>query len=185
MPKFEQTENQAPNPASDILVGTGHRIVDIATDESQTLARGAVVGVLSATGRLVALDRTQYETTASGDASAQAFDLGHDSVDADAVVAMVDGSRVFGFSINRGTGTDGVDRIQFDTAPASGTDNIQVYYHRTSSRPAGVMYEAVDNATGEMPTQPVVTSGSVLMDKLTGVPAGYSRGMALGDLFLE
>lgn len=185
MPTFNQTTKQAPTPASDILAGTGHRIVDIETAESQTLALGEVVGVLSATGQAVALDRTQYNTTASGDGSTQAFDLGHDSVDADSVIAMVDGSRVFDFSINRGTGTDGVDRIQFGTAPASGTDNIQVYYMRSSARPAGVMFKAVDNAAGETPTHPVVTDGSVLMDQLTGVPAGYSKGMSLGGLFLE
>lgn len=185
MPKFTQEQQQAPRPASDMLVGHGHRIVDLPMAESQALDRGQVVGVLSASEQVVALDTTRYETVASGDAATTTFTLGHDSVDAESVVAMVGGAPVYDFTISRGTGTAGEDEIVFGTAPASGTDNIVAHYQRTSARPAGVLYEAMTTEAGETPTAPVVIEGGVLLDHLMGVPDGYGRGMRLGGVVLH
>lgn len=186
MPQYEQTTTQAPTPMSDILAGAGHdTIVDRPAQENLDISAGQVMGHLFQSGYWEPVDTTVYETTASGDGSTQAFDLGHDSVDAYSVQVLVDGAAVYDFQINRGTGTNGVDRIQFDSAPASGTDNIAVNYQRTTAYPAGVLMEDLATGAGEHPTVPVLMEGGAVYDKLIGVPDGYTRGDRMGGIRLE
>ena len=185
MPQHPQSTQTAPTYASEILHGGGHVIRDRTMDESQDLPAGQVMGMLYQTGRHVPVDMTEYAVPLSGDGSQTTFDLDHDSVDPGSIRVLEGGSAVYDFDISRGTGTNGEDQIVFGTAPASGTDNVTVRYYRTSATPAGVLLRDVVTEAGEFVGLPLVIEGAVVMDKLTGVPAGYTYGMRMGALTLE
>lgn len=185
MPQYDQQTYTAPGRYSDILAGAGHHaIVDRAMQENLDITAGQVLGQLFASGRFEPHDPTVYEASRTGDGATTTFDLNHDSVDPEKMDVTVGGAAEYDWSISRGTGTDGVDQIVFDAAPAD-TSAIEINYKRTTATPAGVLLEDTTTGAGEFPTMPVLVDGGALYDQLTGVPDGYAKGSTMGNVRLE
>jgi hypothetical protein len=186
MPQFIQETIQGPVYPSSILSGDGHYFADRPIDENQTLALGQLLGMSTATGRWAALDETVHTVALSGDGAATAFDLDHDSVDPDTILAFVAGGLDPLVTVSAGTGTDGVDQVVFESPPANGAA-ISVRYQRSVARVAGVLFcNGVVTGAGEYPTFPVVQTGAVLREKLVGLPPRYNvPGRMIGGLIIE
>ncbi len=186
MPSFAQTTVTLPSSMSTLLSGDGHYIVDRPLEESLTLDAGQVMGFFRGTGYFGPVDETVQTTTLSGDGATTAFDLGHHSVDPESLLVLVGGAETAAVSIDPGAGTGGVDQIVFDTAPASGTDNVTVQYKQTVAIVAGVLGEDATTAAGEHTTYPIIQSGAVRRSKISGLPAALDvSGNRVGLLILE
>ena len=138
-------------------------------------------------GQFVALNEATQSETLSGDNSTTLFDLSSANVDPDSVNVLVGGAAVYDFTISEGTGTGGVDQIQFGTAPATGTDNVAVQYKLTTSICAGILLEDCTTAAagaGSTKIKPVVRVGAVKLSELSSPPASWKVGQAIGNLVL-
>jgi|GEM_PF-5270684 len=182
MPDFgnQVSPTTAPTPPSDILVGHGHTTRDHHYAGPLTLAVGDVVGWERSTGRMAPLETTVHTQTLSGDGSTTTFDLGHDSVDESDLEAWNASGQRLAATVSRGTGTDGVDQVIFDVAPASGDVNIR--YQRTTATPAGVSIAEAELEDGDEVTLGTVIEGSVSFDHVQGLPADMARGTQIGAL---
>lgn len=175
MPTFGNQVQTTAGPAlpSDILIGDGHVTRDAEFKGPLTLVVGDVVGFEQATGRMTQLDTTEANVSLSGDGTTTTFDLDHDSVDTQSLAAYGSDGKRLANSVTRGTGTDGVDQINFDVAPASGT--VTARYRRTTAIPAGVAIGNAQLEANEVATLPVVLEGTVSFDHVQGLPAEAAR----------
>lgn len=188
MPQFTQETTAGPVYASNVLVGSGHVIVDRLMSPSLNLAAGRVVGFDSSTGAIKAIDTAVKSTSLTGSTGVTEFNLGHAGVDPDSLVVTEDGApRLPGtYSVSAGTGTSGVDEIVFNPEPVN-TKAVVVKYKLSIAKPAGVLLNAVVTAADEETTKmPVVIWGGVKRSSLAGVPAHLNfDGAQLGGLTLE
>lgn len=182
MPDFgDQVQTtEAPTLPSDILVGHGHTTRDFEYAGPLTLAVGDVVGWERSTGRMAPLETDTHTKTLSGDGSEKTFDLDHDSVDEDTLEAWNSDGQRLAATVSRGTGSDGVDQIEFDVAPAEGDVNVR--YQRTTATPAGVSIAEAELEDGDEITLGTVIEGSVDYDYVQGLPDDMARGTQIGAL---
>jgi len=116
-------------------------------------------------------------SVATGDTSTMLFDLDNANVDADTLVVKVGGT-VTAAVLSPGTGTNGVDQIAFDDAPAASAITASYKVKATTTGACILATAEATTATGGN-----VTANGYIEGNLKASMVVDSNGVAVDDVF--